>query len=227
MPGIRLLVPVKALARAKTRLRAASEDAPAHDRLSLALARDTVAAARRAPGVEDVTVITSDDRVVDAMTGDGVRVLPEGPERGLNAALRHGAGVLAAEDPASLLGALQADLPALRPEELADALAHARLALDGGMAARAFCADTQGEGTTLLVCAPGTPLAPRFGAGSAEAHERAGALRLRGDWPGLRRDVDTPRDLRRAAELGLGAATRAALGERVGLAGRVGPGGCR
>jgi 2-phospho-L-lactate guanylyltransferase len=227
MPGIRLLVPVKSLAGAKTRLRSASEDAGAHDRLSLALARDTVAAARRARGVADVTVITSDRRVADVLADDGARVLPEGPEPGLNAALRHGERVLREQDPSSPLGALQADLPALRPEELADALAHARLALDGGLAARAFCADTQGEGTTLLVCAPGAELAPRFGAGSAGAHERAGALRLHGGWPGLRRDVDTPDDLRRAAELGLGPATRAALDERAGLANRVGPGGCR
>jgi 2-phospho-L-lactate guanylyltransferase len=34
---------------------------------------------------------------------------------------------------------------------------------------------------------------------------------LPGDWPGLRRDVDTRADLRRASQLGLGPATRDAL----------------
>jgi 2-phospho-L-lactate guanylyltransferase len=223
MSGVRLLVPVKSLAKAKTRLRAATGDGSAgpgdgdggddgaHGRLSLALARDTVAAARATPGVRDVTVITSDRRVAAVLSGDGAGVLLDGPERGLNAALRRGAAILRARDPTAPLGALQADLPALRPHELADALAHARSALDGHLAPRAFCPDTQGEGTTLLVCASGVELAPRFGAGSARAHERGGALRLRGVWPGLRRDVDTPDDLRRAAALGLGPATRDAL----------------
>jgi 2-phospho-L-lactate guanylyltransferase len=215
VPPVDLVVPVKSLARAKTRLRGAADDGigdpMAHARLSLALAMDTIAAARSARGVHDVIAITSDPEVASALRADGVRVLADHPERGLNAALTFGAEVLLAQDPARPVGALQADLPALRSEELADALAHARIAMAAGSVPRAFCSDAQGSGTTLLVCAPGVPLAPRFGVGSAEAHERAGALRLRGDWPGLRQDVDTAADLRRAAELGLGPATLAAL----------------
>ena len=106
---------------------------------------------------------------------------------------------------------LQADLPALRTAELADALAQALSAFRVGSAQRAFCADTQGEGTTLLVASAEVELAPRFGIRSATAHERTGALRLVGDWPGLRCDVDRPEDLRRATEIGLGPATVAAL----------------
>ena len=217
MGAVHLLVPVKSLARAKTRLRGAADDGVgdpvAHNRLSLALARDTIAAARGAHGVHEVIAVTSDPEVTARLTADGIRVLADHPERGLNAALSFGAEVLGSWDPTRPVGALQADLPALRPEELADALAHARLALDAGIAPRAFCADAEGTGTTLLVCAPGVPLAPRFGPGSAAAHERAGALRLRGAWPGLRRDVDTPDDLRLARELGLGPATLATLRE--------------
>lgn len=215
MPAPDLIVPVKSLARAKSRLLGAADegvgDPAAHARLSLALARDTIAAARSARGVHDVIAVTSDPEVSAVLAADGVAVLTDRPERGLNAALSFGAEVLLARHPNRPVGALQADLPALRPDELADALAHARIALAGGTAPRAFCADAEGTGTTLLVCAPGVPLAPRFGVGSAEAHERGGALRLRGEWPGLRRDVDTPDDLRLAAELGLGPATREAL----------------
>jgi len=215
MSAVDLIVPVKSLARAKTRLRGAADegvgDPVAHSRLSLALARDTIAAARSARGVHEVIAITSDPEVTSVLTTDGVQVLADRPEAGLNAALRFGSEVLLARNPGRPIGALQADLPALRPDELADALAHARLILDAGTAPRAFCADAHGEGTTLLVAAAGVPLAPRFGPGSAEAHERAGALRLRGEWPGLRQDVDTPEDLRRAVELGLGPATLAAL----------------
>lgn len=216
-----LVVPVKSLARAKTRLRGAADgglgDPGAHARLSLALARDTVAAARAARGVREVIVVTSDREVATTMVADRLAVLADRPERGLNAALRLAAESLLGADPGRSVAALQADLPALRPDELAAALALARIAFDSGSAPRAFCADAEGEGTTLLVAAPGVPLAPRFGPGSARAHERAGALRLRGDWPGLRRDVDTPDDLRRAAELGLGSATSAALRETARL----------
>ncbi len=208
-------MPVKSLSQAKTRLRGAADDGladlAAHARLAMALIRDTVAAARAAGGVHQVLAVTSDPEVTAVLTADGVPVLPDRPERGLNAALAYGAEVLRARRPARPIGALQADLPALRPAELAAALAAAQLAFETGVAHRAFVADAPGDGTTLLLCAPNRPLDPRFGPGSARAHERSGALRLAGEWPGLRRDVDTPDDLRQAVELGLGPATAAAL----------------
>lgn len=208
-------MPVKSLSQAKTRLRGAADegraDLVAHTRLAVALIRDTVAAARAAAGVHQVLAVTSDPEVTAVLTADGVPVLADRPEGGLNAALAYGAEVLRARRPARPIGALQADLPALRAEELADALASATLAFRTEVARRAFVSDTPGDGTTLLICGPNTELDPRFGPGSARAHELSGALRLAGDWPGLRRDVDTPEDLRRAAEIGLGPATRAAL----------------
>jgi 2-phospho-L-lactate guanylyltransferase len=126
--------------------------------------------------------------------------VPDEPDRGLNPALAHGA--LAAGAPA--VAALSSDLPALRPEELAAALAAA------AAVPRGFVADAAGTGTTLLT-ASGVPLDPRFGRDSAAAHAASGARALDGDWPGLRRDVDTPADLRGAAGLGLGTATAALL----------------
>jgi 2-phospho-L-lactate guanylyltransferase len=68
-----------------------------------------------------------------------------------------------------------------------------------------------GTGTTFLLAAPGTDLDPRFGGASAQRHAASGARPLLGDWPSLRRDVDTSDDLRAATELGLGAHTRAVL----------------
>jgi 2-phospho-L-lactate guanylyltransferase len=50
-------------------------------------------------------------------------------------------------------------------------------------------------------------LDPRFGPGSAAAHAASGARPLHGDWPTLRRDVDTDADLADAARLGLGPRT--------------------
>jgi 2-phospho-L-lactate/phosphoenolpyruvate guanylyltransferase len=214
VPEVDLLVPVKSLSQAKTRLRGAAGDGQAdlaaHARLAVALVRDTVAAARAADGVRQVLAVTSDPEVTAVLATEGVPVLPD-PERGLNAALAYGAEVLRARRPARAIGALQADLPALRADELAAALASATLAFQADVTRRAFVPDAPGDGTTLLVCAPHTALDPQFGPGSALAHERSGALRLDGEWPGLRRDVDTPEDLRRAAEIGLGPATVAVL----------------
>ena len=69
--------------------------------------------------------------------------------------------------------------------------------------------DADGTGTTLLATAPGSPVRPRYGPGSARAHRAAGAVELVGDWPSLRHDVDTAADLLAAASLGLGPATSA------------------
>lgn len=76
---------------------------------------------------------------------------------------------------------------------------------------RGYVADAPGGGTVLLAAPAGVPLAPRFGPGSAAAHAASGALPLAGDWPSLRRDVDTPADLAAAAGLGLGPRTAALL----------------
>ena len=86
--------------------------------------------------------------------------------------------------------------------------------LDAALAVpRAFVADADGTGTTLLTGVR-TALAPRFGHGSARAHRAGGAVELTGSWPGLVRDVDTDADLRAAVALGAGPRT-AALVDRL------------
>lgn len=187
-----LVVPVKRLEQAKSRLVGAVGDREAHAALVVALALDTVTAAASAEGVGRVLVVTSDPELTVALRAVGIDSTPEGPEPGLNAALRHGAAMLG-----PVVGALQADLPALRPADLSAALAEAN-------GRRAFCADHQGTGTTLLLAAAGTSLDPRFGVGSAEAHAASGAVALTGDWPSLRCDVDTAADLAAAAKIGFG-----------------------
>ena len=66
----------------------------------------------------------------------------------------------------------------------------------------------------MLLAAPGVELDPHFGRDSARAHAGSGASALAGDWPRLRRDVDTSQDLVRATELGIGPHTRAVLANR-------------
>jgi len=205
-----LLVPVKPLARAKTRLRGMADGgagAPeAHARLVVALARDTLAAVTGAAVVRTALAVCSDEVVRSALAADGVAAIPDEPAAGLNPALRYGEAVLRGADPSATVGALQADLPALRPEEL-DCAVRTGLATGG----RVFCTDRTGTGTTLLLAPPWQPLEPCFGPDSAAAHRATGARELTGCWPGLRCDVDTAADLAVARELGLGRFTRAAL----------------
>lgn len=210
-----LVVPVKALHVAKSRLRGAADcgigEPAAHARLALALAHDTVAAVGAARRVRRLLVISSDAVVAAEFAAVGIEVVPDGPGGGLNPAYARGADLLRRRDGTAVVGALQADLPALRPTELDAAIDDALAAFAEGVATRAFCADADGTGTTFLLAAPGAALHPRFGPESAQRHRESGAVSLPGDRPGLRRDVDTPADLRRAAELGLGDHTRGIL----------------
>jgi len=198
-----VVVPIKRLSAAKSRLRGAFVGVP-HERLALALAQDTVAAVLACEPVADVLVVTADPTVAAAVRELGARVVPDPPAGGLNAAFRAGA---AAAGP-RWIAALTADLPALRPAELAQALRAAY----AGPPVRRFVADAATTGTVLLTAPPRVPLDPRFGVGSAEAHARSGAVPLTGDWPSLRQDVDTAADLARAAAAGLGRHTAALLG---------------
>jgi 2-phospho-L-lactate guanylyltransferase len=198
-----VVVPAKRLALAKTRLRPltgplGSAGGPSHDELVLALLADTVAATVACPAVRDVVVVTDDPLAAELVRGLGARTVADEPDRGLNPALEHGAR--AARGPA--VAALSSDLPALRPDELGAALEAA------GKFPRAFVADADGTGTTLLT-AVGTELRPRFGPGSAGAHMADGAVALTGNWPGLVRDVDTGGDLAAALALGVGPRTTA------------------
>jgi 2-phospho-L-lactate guanylyltransferase len=214
-----LVVPVKALRLAKSRLRGAADgglgEPSAHAGLTLAMARDTIAAATAATMVRTVIAASPDPEVLAALSADGVPVLLDEPDLGLNAALERGAAALRDRPGTAQLavGALQADLPALRPAELDAALEQARRVFAAGQATSAFCPDTAGVGTTLLLWAPGAQLVARFGPSSAAAHQQAGSQRLLGRWPGLRRDVDTPADLDAARAFGLGPTTTAVLDE--------------
>jgi 2-phospho-L-lactate/phosphoenolpyruvate guanylyltransferase len=207
--SVDLVITVKTLRRAKSRLVGAADDGvgdrAAHEALALALVRDTAAAASLTPSVRRVLVVTSDPKVTEVLAADGVATTPDVPDSGLNAAFAYGATELLRADARATVAALQSDLPALRPEELAKALAEAN-------GRRAFCADRQGTGTTLLVAAAGGRLDPRFGPGSAAAHADTGARLVGLDLPSLRCDVDTPEDLAVAAALGVGRHTAATLG---------------
>ncbi|MFI5609433.1 2-phospho-L-lactate guanylyltransferase [Amycolatopsis sp. NPDC051903] len=198
-----LVVPLKHPREGKSRLRGALAGV-AHAELVLALAYDTLAAVTSVAAVRRVLVVAADPAAVSELAGLGVELVKESRDGGLNEALRHGEALLRDGDPGGVVGALQADLPALRAGDFAAALAEAA-------GRRAFVADRQGTGTTLLLSAPGAPLGPRFGAGSAQRHTASGATALAAGLVSLRSDVDTSDDLRHAAALGVGKRTAALL----------------
>ena len=195
--GWTVLVPVKNLDSAKSRLRGARPGVP-HQDLVLALVLDTVAAVLACRAVAAVMVVTPDATVAAAAGRLGASVVPDPLAAGLNPALAHAARHVGS----AALAALAGDLPALRDDELAATLAR--------VTSRGFVADAAGTGTTLLAAPPGVPLDPRFGPGSARAHAWSGAVALAAG-PSLRRDVDTADDLAAAARLGLGPRTAALL----------------
>lgn len=205
--AVNLVVPLKRLAVAKSRLargrlpRLAPDE---HAALVLAMAMDTVAAAVAAAGVGRVLVVATAPGELAGLAALGAEVVGDAGAADLDTALSHGAAVLRADDPHCIVGALQGDLPALRPAELAAAVAAAS-------GRRAFCADRSGDGTTLLLSAAAAPLEPRFGLQSARRHAATGAVRLALPVPTLRSDVDTPADLEHAQRLGPGRHTRTVL----------------
>ena len=196
-----LVVPVKHLGRAKSRLARAAGGM--REDLALAIACDTVEAALACPGVAAVFAVTEDPRAGAELTELGAVVVGGEPGTGLNPALVHGAAVARRRLPDAGVCALSADLPSLRPDELARVLTAA--ARHG----RSFLPDAPGVGTTLFASAPGHPFTPAFEGASRARHRDAGAHELvLADVASVRRDVDTPEDLCDAVELGVGPRTR-------------------
>ncbi|CAN5488072.1 2-phospho-L-lactate guanylyltransferase [soil metagenome] len=197
-----VIIPVKPAAAGKSRLGLGPE-------LARALALDTVAAVVASEAVGRVIVVTSDPE----FHPHGVEIAEEKSPSGIDAAIRagvalSGSGRDAARD-AGPLAALLGDLPSLRPQDLAVALAAA------GRHPRAFVADRESTGTTLVTAAAGVSLLTAFGAASAAAHRALGLVQL--DLPAdstVTADVDTVEQLELARGLGVGRATRLALRHR-------------
>ncbi|MFD5553977.1 2-phospho-L-lactate guanylyltransferase [Streptomyces sp. NPDC127068] len=200
-----LVVPLKPLAQAKSRLSDTASDT-VRPGLVLAFAQDTVAAALASRAVRDVVVVTDDALADRELTRLGARTVPDAVRGGgLNAALAHGAATVRDSRPGAALATLNADLPALRSEELTRVLDRA------AQFPRAFVPDASGIGTTLLTALPGTELRPLFGGASRARHRASGAVEiLLPDTDSVRQDVDTGRDLWTALALGVGPHTRRA-----------------
>lgn len=194
-----LLVPVKTLTRAKSRL--GVSDPHLRQRLVRAFAYDALAAARACSEVATVYVVTDE---LDLDRPGTVR-LPDEGGGDLNEALRNAALRVADLQPGLGIAAMCADVPCLDPLDLATALNEIRAA------GRGFVADAAGTGTSLLGVVAGWPLDPLFGPDSAGRHTRSGAIAVTAAVPTMRQDVDTQEDLDAAVALGVGPHTSEVL----------------
>jgi 2-phospho-L-lactate guanylyltransferase len=205
---VALIIPVKRLATAKSRL-APVFSGRTREGVVLAMLADTLAAAGRVTSVGSITVITPDEAAAAAAAELGADTVadptPEGHGDPLNNAIAVAERTLSGSF--SNIVVLQGDLPALQSRELDEAIAAAR------QHPRSFVADRLAQGTSAL-CAFGVALDPRFGPSSSAQHRRSGAIELSGQWPGLRCDVDTAEDLTAARRLGVGPATTRILARR-------------
>jgi 2-phospho-L-lactate guanylyltransferase len=196
-----LVVPVKRVANAKTRL---GLDAESRASLAVAMAVDTVGAALACPLVAAVIVVTDELRARDALAELSVLIVPDAPDAGLNAALDYGVSMAAVGH----VGALASDLPSLRSDDLTVVLTRAS-EFD-----QAVVGDLAGIGTTVLCARSAAHFSPRFGVASLAAHVAAGAADLTALAPeSVRRDVDTVDGLSGAVDLGVGDATKRALAD--------------
>lgn len=193
-----VVVPVKQLAVAKSRLGAYGD--AARGRLALAFAADVVTACLLCRHVVRVLVVTDDPLAAHTLAALGAVIVPDGPGDGLNAALTHGTDRLRRTVAGCGVVTVSSDLPALRSGDLEAVLAAVPV---GG---RAFVADAEARGTTVLAAAPGAALAPAYGPDSRLRHLESGAVELVAS-RALRRDVDTPADLVEALRLGVGSHT--------------------
>lgn len=201
--GIWAVVPVKAFARAKSRLSAAF---PADLRQALvrAMLEDVLAALAEVDGLSGRVVATDEPDAHAIAARHGARVLTAA-DHGLNETLAAAARTLAAEGARGML-VLPGDIPAVTAAEI-DAL----LASHGEGRAVSLVGAHDGEGTNALLASPPDAIGFAFGPGSLKAHEAAAArlgvvARVR-SFPGIAVDLDTPADIARLARRPMGPRT--------------------
>jgi 2-phospho-L-lactate guanylyltransferase len=194
-----VLVPVKPPAIAKSRLGGLGDEARRD--LAAAFAADTVSAVLACDRVATVLVVTDDHETARGLRELGADVVPDGTAD-LNGSLVQAAAELHRRSPSLRIAAVCADLPALRPAELAAALDAA------GTTGSSFVPDDEGTGTTAVIAPTLEDFRPAFGPGSRRQHLDAGMHEVDGPGlPTLRRDVDDPDDLAEAIRLGVGRRT--------------------
>jgi 2-phospho-L-lactate guanylyltransferase len=193
---VRIIVPHRGLAAAKTRLAPVLDDAE-REALARRLLERVLAVAKEACG--DVVVITPSQALGPLVAAAGARLAHQ-RGMGLNAGLEQARREALIEGIDTLV-VLHGDLPNLAPDDVA-----ALLDAVPPTAGVAIAPDRAGSGTNGLALRPPDIIAFRFGLGSLAAHrteaETAGVPLVEVHRPGLAFDLDTPADLARWIELG-------------------------
>lgn len=194
--SVRIIVPHRGLAAAKTRLSPVLDDAE-REALAKRLLERVLAVAHEACG--DIVLITPSEALGPLVAAAGARLVHQ-LGMGLNAGLEQ-ARREALADRVETLIVLHGDLPNLSTDDIAELLA--AVPQPAGVA---IAPDRAGRGTNGLALRPPDAIPFRFGVGSLAAHhaaaEAAGVPIVEVHRPGLAFDLDTPADLARWIELG-------------------------
>lgn len=187
------VLPVKRFGAAKQRL-AASLSEPTRRGLAEAMVTDVLVALRRARRVDAVVVVSGEAAAQALARGHGAAVVADPDDAGHVPAAVRGIGWAVAEGATRAL-LVPGDCPALSAAQL-DAL----LGDEPAGPEVVVVPDRHGSGTNALVLSPPGVIAPAFGAGSRERHERLAAQAGAACWivemSSLGLDVDTSDDLR-------------------------------
>lgn len=186
-PEISLVLPIKDIARAKSRL---NLPPTARRQVAMALARHALEVATQCLPAGQIHVVSSDDGVRELAGGLGACVIAD-PGRGLNPAIERGVKDAARRDPRRGVVVLVCDLPEINAEALN---AFFRV-IDSSPGEARYVADRSGSGTTAVFCPAGVTVRMVFGQDSAARFEALGCRQV-GDAPReLRSDLDTLDDL--------------------------------
>jgi 2-phospho-L-lactate guanylyltransferase len=189
-----VVIPVRAIEGAKSRLGAVL-DAEERRELVALLLRRTIEAALGLDGVAVVAVVSPDAEALAIAEAAGAEPVVQ-HTTGLNPGLVEARDVLLGR--AERLLVLPADLPGITPAHIERLLAAADEAASGTDRVVALAPDRHGRGTNALLLDPADVIEPAFGGDSRLAH--AGLARAAGaaytevaDVLGI--DLDTPDDL--------------------------------
>ena len=167
------LVPVKALAGAKQRLKSCL--GPDRAGFTIAMFEDVLNALADSREVAHTAVVTADSRMADIAASRGVRVIEEIESRGMNAAIELGIDAIRRMGGHRVV-ILPADIPLVTGSEI-DGLLHALEVeqLAGGNSVIGLSASADGRGTNFLCLGTNRKFQTRYGRNSYRLH-REGAL---------------------------------------------------
>jgi 2-phospho-L-lactate guanylyltransferase len=160
-----LLVPVKDLARAKTRLAPLLTRAERHA-LAMTMLEGTLRAVCAVPGLYRRAVVTSYPPAVELAESLGMMVIREARQRSESHSVDTASAALEHEGVTAVLR-IPLDLPLLLPEDL-------EVVLAAGQSAQAVLVPSlSGTGTNALYRSPPTLFSSHFGPGSLTLHQAA------------------------------------------------------